>query len=193
MEWLNKKNELETAVNNGESYESLGRNYNVSGAYIKKVCKKLGIFLPRRRKINPNETFNKGKTAVKICKNCGKEFVSTDRNSVFCCIECSNEYKREQKYKDYLDNPEPYMGRLYMSWIKPHIFKEQEGKCAICGIASTWNNKPLVLTLDHIDGKAKNNLRSNIRLICPNCDSQLETYKSKNKHSDRIYYHFHHR
>ena len=29
--------------------------------------------------------------------------------------------------------------------------------------------------------------------ICPNCDSQLDTYKSKNKNSDRIYYHNHHK
>ena len=34
-------------------------------------------------------------------------------------------------------------------------------------------------------GTAKNNKRDNLRCICPNCDSQLDTYKSKNKHSDR--------
>lgn len=37
------------------------------------------------------------------------------------------------------------------------------------------------------------NIRTNLRLVCPNCDSQLETYKSKNKNSDRIYHHIHHR
>ena len=43
------------------------------------------------------------------------------------------------------------------------------------------------MILDHIDGNAANNIRENYRCICPNCDSQLDTYKSKNKHSDRIY------
>lgn len=47
--------------------------------------------------------------------------------------------------------------------------------------------------IDHINGHANNNTRTNLRLICPNCDSQLDTYKSKNKNSDRIYYHNHHR
>jgi hypothetical protein len=50
-----------------------------------------------------------------------------------------------------------------------------------------------VFILDHIDGKASNNRRDNLRCICPNCDSQLDTYKSKNKNSDRTYYHFNHR
>jgi hypothetical protein len=39
-----------------------------------------------------------------------------------------------------------------------------------------------------IDGDASNNLRSNIRMICPNCDSQTDTFKSKNKNSKRRNY-----
>lgn len=53
--------------------------------------------------------------------------------------------------------------------------------------------KPLVFIVDHIDGKASNNRRDNLRCICPNCDSQSDTYKSKNKNSDRVYYRENHR
>ena len=35
-----------------------------------------------------------------------------------------------------------------------------------------WNGKPLPLILDHIDGVNTNNFPSNLRLLCPNCDSQ---------------------
>lgn len=48
-------------------------------------------------------------------------------------------------------------------------------KCAICGIED-WQGKPLVFTLDHIDGDSHNNELSNLRWICPNCDRQLPTY-----------------
>lgn len=77
--------------------------------------------------------------------------------------------------------------------FKNDILQEQNGVCAICSCKPEWNGKPLVFILDHIDGHASNNKRDNLRCICPNCDSQLDTYKSKNKNSDRLYYHEHHR
>lgn len=69
--------------------------------------------------------------------------------------------------------------------IRDYIFNRQNRKCAICGISAEWNNKELKFILDHIDGDASNSSPENVRLICPNCDSQLDTYKSKNKHSAR--------
>lgn len=45
----------------------------------------------------------------------------------------------------------------------------------------------IVFILDHIDGNPFNNRRLNLRLICPNCDSQLDTFKSKNKGGGRYY------
>lgn len=74
---------------------------------------------------------------------------------------------------------------MNLLWIKRYILKKQNNKCAICGITSTWNNKPMTLILDHINGNASDNSESNLRCICPNCDSQLDTYKSKNKNSAR--------
>ena len=49
-----------------------------------------------------------------------------------------------------------------------------------------WNGKKLNLILDHIDGAHKNNSPKNLRLLCPNCNSQLETHGGGNK--DRIEY-----
>lgn len=53
-------------------------------------------------------------------------------------------------------------------------------KCAICGLDPMWNNKPLVLTLDHINGHHHDNRLENLRWVCPNCDRQLDTYAGKN-------------
>lgn len=52
--------------------------------------------------------------------------------------------------------------------------------CTICGQDKIWNNKELTMILDHIDGDNHNNVTSNLRRICPNCNSQLPTFAGRN-------------
>lgn len=48
--------------------------------------------------------------------------------------------------------------------------------CAICDQNRWWNNLPLTLHLDHIDGNPNNNKLDNLRFICPNCHTQTSTF-----------------
>lgn len=52
--------------------------------------------------------------------------------------------------------------------------------CIKCGNTGWWNNKPLVLQLDHINGKNNDNRLENLRFLCPNCHSQTETFGGRN-------------
>jgi hypothetical protein len=60
-----------------------------------------------------------------------------------------------------------------------------EYKCACCGLGPEWHDKPMPLILDHINGVNNDNRLENLRFVCSNCDSQLPTYKSKNRTNGR--------
>tara|TARA_R110000851_G_C12870142_1_gene544880 strand:+ start:79 stop:714 length:636 start_codon:yes stop_codon:yes gene_type:complete len=57
--------------------------------------------------------------------------------------------------------------------------------CSECGI-SEWNDKPISLDLDHINGVNNDHRIENLRYLCPNCHSQTPTYKGKNINSGVI-------
>lgn len=59
MKQYNKEELEKLLLEQNESYSAIGKLYGVSGGAIKKVAKRLGIPLPRRRRINAKETFSR--------------------------------------------------------------------------------------------------------------------------------------
>jgi hypothetical protein len=79
---------------------------------------------------------------------------------------------------EILEGKHPYYqtNKLRVRLIKEGIKKEM---CEMCGITD-WNGKPVSFELDHIDGNSHNHKLENIRIVCPNCHSQTETYRARN-------------
>jgi len=62
--------------------------------------------------------------------------------------------------------------------IKEGLLKE---KCFSCGLGPEWQGKFISLQLDHKDGDRCNNQIDNLRILCPNCHSQTESFAGKSK------------
>ena len=95
--------------------------------------------------------------------------------------------RRDEYIKDWLDNGKLKTNRNPQIYVREFLLKRQNDLCDICELPQEWNGRPLVFIIDHIDGNTKNSNESNLRMICSNCDSQLPTYKSKNKGKGREY------
>ena len=111
--------------------------------------------------------------SINVCQCCSKEFGhSNSTTNKFCSIDCSAKYRWE---KVSIPKIEQGLGGDYKRYLR-----EKFGdKCCECGHTDVWNNKPLVLQLDHVDGNSDNNHPDNLRLLCPNCHTQTDTFGSK--------------
>jgi hypothetical protein len=115
------------------------------------------------------------------CLYCNKEipWKGHSYDHKYCDNVCQGKDRVEKRLER--DKPLFIEGKLKSrAAIKPFIAERDGYKCSICDQEPIYNNKPLTMVLDHIDGNATNNDPENLRLVCPNCDSQLPTYKSKN-------------
>lgn len=54
-------------------------------------------------------------------------------------------------------------------------------KCAECDLEPMWNSKPLTMVLDHRNGIDNDYRLENLRLLCPNCNSQTLTFAGRSK------------
>lgn len=75
------------------------------------------------------------------------------------------------------------------SKLKHRLLKERvlENRCNICGLLPTWNEKPLSLQLDHINGVSNDNRLENLQIVCPNCHTQTKTYAGKRLRKKKVY------
>lgn len=182
MNWFDEKDTLKRLILEEKlSYEQIGKLYNKSGQTIRRAARKIGINLIPRRKINPKEHFNKGRKGHKCTnENCNNIIIGNTKQK-YCCNKCQREDMLNKKYKYYLEHQEEFVNReISYEWLKKIILYEQNNRCIICNNIDMWEGKELHFILDHIDGDATNNKRDNLRLVCPNCDSQLSTFKARN-------------
>jgi hypothetical protein len=93
----------------------------------------------------------------------------------YCSKDCEIKYKWK-----FVTKPRIELGEVVdYKPLKRYLIEKFGEQCSECSQPPVWNNKPLTLHLDHIDGNSDDNHPSNLRLLCPHCHSQTDTFGSK--------------
>lgn len=150
-----------------------------------------------------------------LCEKCGDEHLGTYGSGRFCTPKCARAFSTAAKREDinrrvslaiklrYPKQAPSLKRRPARFWtleaalaagpgISRSAFKRVLLRhevlpqvCAICGCPPEWCGKPLTLVLDHENGIKNDNRVENVRLVCPNCNSQLPTFSGRNTRSTK--------
>ena len=117
-----------------------------------------------------------------VCQYCSNEFKYDTKSSTgkYCNNVCQGKYIVE-----FITKPKIEQGLVREApTLKKYLENARGYKCETCNI-SEWKGQQLSLHLDHIDGNSDNNFPTNLRLLCPNCHSQTETFSGRNQKNSK--------
>lgn len=127
--------------------------------YLKSYCKKCSSYKTKEQILKQQyDKCNCGQIKSKRGKNC-RICTRIDHNDLFVS-DCKHT-RHVVKIAIIRDKLIPY-------------------QCSLCNLIDSWNDKPITLQLDHINGINNDNRLINLRFLCPNCHSQTETFCGAN-------------
>lgn len=148
--------------NSGESCQSIANDVGCGKETIRKRLIKLGVQIRPRGFIQGCPSWNAGQ--------------SNEDEQLHYTINLIES-------GEYLNRSEGNIRKQ----VKLYLIHKNGHQCEICKLKE-WLGNPIPLVSDHIDGDHTHNELENFRLICANCDTFTETYKSKNRGRGREYH-----
>lgn len=131
------------------------------------------------------------------CKGCGEDFERRKGYYSYCKSTCKGTNKNSNIDWISINNSEQKLSRhaqtcitkadesflkgdkLCLETIRKLLIRRVNNTCEYCRL-SRWMDKKIPLEMHHVDGNNKNNSPDNLHIICPNCHSQTDNFRSKN-------------
>ena len=110
------------------------------------------------------------------CLNCELEFNyhPSQHTGKFCSNKCQGNYQIKQRFEN---------GSKWNKRMGTYLKEIRGSKCEECGIEN-WNGNKLTFQIDHVNGNRDDNRFENLKILCPNCHTQCETWGVKNASED---------
>lgn len=150
----------------------MGIRYNFNEKELIKICNESNSMVEAAQKLSlPYSTFARHAKRLNVYKpnQGGKGYK-----------KAWNKTSKEDFINNILIENSPWNGKGQK--VKKFLIEYglKVDKCEICGLGNIWNNKKLVLQIDHINGIKTDNRIENLRIVCPNCHTQTDTFSSAN-------------
>lgn len=103
-------------------------------------------------------------------------------------IDASHIIKKRYSYLKKYSNKKKHLNEILIenskygtNDLRQRLIKEGHFiyQCSCCKLTE-WRGNPISLELDHINGISNDHRIENLRLLCPNCHAQTDTYRGKN-------------
>lgn len=176
---------LRSSLVNGESYSVLSERFGITKSTIWYHAKRAGLLHHPHKAVydwNAIRAFYETHTRAEC-----KAAFGFSSGAWSDAIKCGR-LKQKPRYRESVRTLLSANARVSRGSVKRRLI--QEGvlaeRCKECGGGTSWNGKPIVLVLDHVNGINNDYREENLRLLCPNCNSQTDTFSGRNVRKLRL-------
>lgn len=131
---------------------------------------------------------------TKVVKKCDYCLVSdVYRKNKYCSVSCSSQARSDAVINSWLSGSVSGSTAVGVSSaVRRYLIRQSGNRCSslTCSVPGGFSEVnpttgKVPLEINHIDGNWKNNLPSNLEVLCPNCHSLTPNYKALNKGNGR--------
>lgn len=116
-----------------------------------------------------------------MCKHCGNKILGVGKK--YCSSKCQQDFQSASLISAFVNGADggDINGELKKT-LKRYLLDIAGNQCSECkwSKVNPFSGK-VTLTIDHIDGDARNNTLANLKVLCYNCHTLTPTFNQLNR------------